>query len=162
MPEFLLGRMRKMVMLKLTRAARLHKQIGAPNGVWTAVEMGSSGQAEGDLVEGLKQLGLFERMGTGGVLVMGPRERDPSASDQDSPPSSSQSVFPEFVTLPQTQSKVPVFDISVLFSEAEQEELRKSYPHFQGSAIFFRPDDTVTVQTMLALWKLKSALRELP
>lgn len=161
MPDFVLRRIRAMAMRKLTRAARLHKHVGASNGVWTAVEMGVSSDAEGDLVEGLKRLKPFERMGTGGVLVIGSEARNP-ASYQQSPPSSSQSVFPEYVTLPQTQSKVPVFDLSMLFSNAEQEELRSSYPHFQGTAVFFRPDDTVTVQTMLGLWKLKSSLRELP
>ncbi|RMJ24353.1 hypothetical protein PHISP_04791 [Aspergillus sp. HF37] len=161
MPDFVLARIRAMAMRKLTRAARLHKHVGASNGVWTAVEMGVSSDAEGDLVEGLKRLEPFERMGTGGVLVIGSEARNP-ASYQQSPPSSSQSVFPEYVTLPQTQSKVPVFDLSMLFSNAEQEELRGSYPHFQGAAVFFRPDDTVTVQTMLGLWKLKSSLRELP
>lgn len=161
MPDFLLERMRNVVMEHVTRAARRHEQIGLPNGVWTAVEMGNTGDAEGDLMEGLTRLEPFGRMGSGGVLVMN-SGRDPSQDNPDSPPSSSQSVFPEFVTLPQTQSIVPVFDITVLFSKAEQEELRNSYSHFQGTALFLRPDDTATVKAMLALWKLKRALRELP
>lgn len=65
------------------------------------------------------------------------------------------SVFPDFITLPQRGSKVPVFDLSALLTDSEREELRKHHPRFREAALFFLPRGTITTGAMLALWKLK-------
>jgi len=65
------------------------------------------------------------------------------------------SAFPHFITLPQRGSKVPVFDLSVLLTVSEREELRKHHPRFREAALFFLPSGTITTGAMLALWKLK-------
>ncbi|KAE8148664.1 hypothetical protein BDV25DRAFT_157885 [Aspergillus avenaceus] len=69
-------------------------------------------------------------------------------------------ALPEYVTLPQTQSKVPVFELLELFSDEEMDELRSYHPRFNSPALFFRPTDKLTVNTMLALWKLKGYIRQ--
>ncbi|KKA25564.1 hypothetical protein T310_0444 [Rasamsonia emersonii CBS 393.64] len=86
------------------------------------------------------------------------QESDESSREilpSESPSTSFTSVFPDYVTLPQRGTKVPVFDLSVLLSETDREQLRKSHPRFRNQALFFRPGGTVPVDAMLALWRLK-------
>lgn len=139
MPDFVLGRMRIDVLKKL-------KSVPGKR-FWRTVDL--DGYSEDALIGGLKNMEAIERVGCGGLLVMGRQDKSNGAV----------SSLPDFVTLPQTQSKVPVFDLSLLFSEADMEELKSYHPRFSSSALFFRPDNSVTVDAMLALWKLKGLLR---
>ncbi|KAN0073993.1 hypothetical protein V8E54_007930 [Elaphomyces granulatus] len=79
----------------------------------------------------------------------------PSNSAAERPSSSISSIFPHFTTLPQRGSKVPVFDLSVLLTDSEREELRKHHPRFCEAALFFLPKGAITTGAMLALWRLK-------
>ncbi|KAF9892892.1 hypothetical protein FE257_000484 [Aspergillus nanangensis] len=163
MPELVLRQMRSVVLRQLQRVSDKYKRTNAPNGVWRTLELGA--YSDSALQEGLMTLDSFARMECGGVLVMGPPSNgDGVASGDDLGPSGDYSgdedSISDFAFLPQTGSKVPVFDLRQLFSETDMEELRNHHPRFQSSALFFRPDDSATVEVMLALWKLKGLLKD--
>lgn len=147
MPEFVLRHMQMDVVRKLERTCQRYKRLGAANGVWNVVEM--QGHSDAALVDALGRLQAVDRAECGAVLLLGPfSEGIPSA---------------EAATLPQTQSKVPCFDMSVLLSESDMQTLRETAaPHFQNTALFFRPNSQLSVDVMLSLWKLKCFLAEDP
>lgn len=150
MPGFVLGRLRVDVVMKVRKAVE-GRTGGSGSKAWTVLELQEGGSEEEALLEGLSEVEGVERMGTGAVLVMG---RDMDTLEQGG------ERLPEYVMLPQAQSKVPVFDLRVLLSEVEREALRALDEQFQASALFLRPDDTPTVDAVLTLWRLQSFLRE--
>lgn len=158
MPDFVFGRLRKDALKKLKRAGDEHEQGKDNNSrVWSIVGLdGESGEA---LVEALKSVETIERMSSGAVLVMGQTSQTDSQSREIEGPQKLVSNFPDYVTLPQVQSKVPVFDISVLLSESDMRDLRAHDQRFQTKALFLRPDDSTSVDAILALWKLKGFIR---
>ncbi|KAJ5766560.1 uncharacterized protein N7511_004176 [Penicillium nucicola] len=150
-PDIVLESMRKQVYKKLAAASTKFKRLGKPNGVWRAVDLHE--YSDSALEEALGRLKPFERMGCGGLLLLGPK-----ADGTVSEPIGS---CPDSITLPQTGSKIPVFDLPSLLSESHMATLRESHPQFQRSALFFRPDEEVTVDAMISLWKLKRLLAKL-
>ncbi|KAL1859251.1 hypothetical protein Plec18167_007818 [Paecilomyces lecythidis] len=148
MPQFVLKNLRKEAVKELARVCRHDQNITTSDGVWTA--FGLSDNSERPLLEALKRLPDLENMEWGGVLVLRQGNIQPECD-----PDSFISSFPDYVTLPQRGKKVPVFDLSVLLSEENLEELRRTHPKFQESALFFRPGGTTPVEPMLALWRLK-------
>ena len=143
MPDFVLGQMRKDVMRKLKRAIHADKEGDTTRRVWSVVEV--TGQSGEDLTAALNNVEPIEGMGSGAVLVLGRQADAPR--------------FPSYVTLPQVQSKVPVFDLSVLMSDGDLEQLRDLDSRFQSTALFLKPDDSLTVDALLALWKLQGFVR---
>ena len=143
MPGFVLGQMRKDVMRKLKRAIHADQEGDTTRRVWSVVEV--TGQSGEDLTAALNNVEPIEGMGSGAVLVLGRQADAPR--------------FPSYVTLPQVQSKVPVFDLSVLMSDGDLEQLRDLDSRFQSTALFLKPDDSVTVDALLALWKLQGFVR---
>ncbi|RAO72315.1 uncharacterized protein BHQ10_008327 [Talaromyces amestolkiae] len=96
------------------------------------------------VVEGLRNLEM-ENMRTGAVIIVG----DSEANDPFD------SKFPDYLTLPQTQSTVPVIDLSTLLSASDRQVLREAIPRFAEKALFFRADGPKSVDAMLAMWELK-------
>ena len=143
MPSFVLGQMRKDVMRKLKRAIHADQEGDTTRRVWSVVEV--TGQSGEDLTAALNNVEAIEGMGSGAVLVLGRQADAPR--------------FPSYVTLPQVKSKVPVFDLSVLLPDSDVEQLRDLDPRFRGTALFFKADDSVTVDALLALWKLQGFIR---
>lgn len=159
MPDFVLGRMRKDAMKKLKRTSDEHYQEkNVSSRVWSVIELG--GHSEEALVEALKGVEPVERMGSGVVLAMG-KQTFQSDSQSEEPESQKMLVsnFLNYVTLPQVRSKVPVFDLSMLLSESDLEDLRAHDSRFQSAAIFLRPDDSISVDAVLALWKIQGFIR---
>lgn len=157
MPDFVMEKLRKMAVEKVVISAARWKRDGREvKGVWRVVEMGEGYSHEG-LEEGLKGLEKIGRMQNGGVVLMG---SSGGGSGTTGEAEQATSLFPDFVKLPQTQSKVPVFDLGVLLSEREREELRSFYEGFQNKALYLTPDDRVGVEALTALWNLKCGLRE--
>jgi hypothetical protein len=153
MPEYVLKHMRRDVAKKLGRTST-RWGLGGGDGVWNALDIQESSDAA--IVDALGRLGSVERAECGAVLLLRPREVD--GEDLSEVPSCS-----EEVVHPQTQSKIPVFDLSVLLAESDLETLRRTEaPHYQHAALFFRPDDASSIKTMLSLWKLKRFLTEDP
>lgn len=145
MPEYVLRHMQMDVARKLERTCKRHSRIGAANGVWNVLEMQEYSDAA--LEDALRRLGLVGRAECGAVLLLGPFPEGTS--------------FSETVMLPQAQSTIPVFDISSLLSEPGLQMLRgTAAPQFQHTALLFRPDDRMSIETMLSLWKLKQFLAE--
>jgi hypothetical protein len=150
-PDIVLQSMRTQVHKKLDAASTKFKRLGKPNGVWRAVDL----QEYSDIAieEALGHLKPIERMECGGLLLIGPNTDGPNTQLAGS--------CLDSVTLPQTGSKIPVFDLPSLLSESELAKLRESHPQFQHTALFFRPDEEVTVDAMIYLWKLKRLLAKL-
>lgn len=158
MPDFVFERLRKDALKKLKRVCGENGQEGnAASRAWSVVNMdGDSGEA---LVGALKGIETIERMGSGAVLVMGQKSQTENQSEGLEDSQKRVSNFPDYVTLPQVQSKVPVFDLSILLSESDMEALGAYDQHFQSTALFLRPDDMTSVDAVLALWKLKGFIR---
>lgn len=174
MPSFVLKNMRKEAVKELEKVCWQDGNLNTADGVWRVVEL--PGPSEAGLVEGLKGMQDLENMEWGGVLVMGPgnTEASQSTSSSSGPETGEEetfedpqtqlphpgscsfaSPFPDYVTLPQCGRKVPVFDLTVLLSETDRAELRRRHPRFRNDALFFRPGGNITVDAMLALWRLK-------
>lgn len=141
MPDFVLEHMRKETMKRLKAACSKHdaETDALASRIWSVVELGSGeelGAALGRIV-GVRD------MRRGALLTIDVQSTTP----------------PEYVTLPQTQSRVPVLDLAVLLSERGLEDLKAQDNRFQSTALFFRPDDPLTADALLHLWKLQGLLR---
>lgn len=149
-PEFVLRSMRDVVVKKLGAVLEKYKRVGTPNGVWRALDLPE--YSDDALKEALGSLERFDRMECGGVLLLG--SKNSAATGRTSQSSGSL----DSVALTQTGSKVPVFDLSVLFSESDINKLRESHSQFQHTALFFRPEDQLGIDAMISLWKIKRLL----
>ncbi|PKX91869.1 uncharacterized protein P174DRAFT_462376 [Aspergillus novofumigatus IBT 16806] len=163
MPEFVLERMRKHVLKKLKDMHGAQKRSKSGLGSLRIIEIKDSSYDA--LLEGLGCLEKIERMECGGVLVMDrqleQRENGDSSTGQEQAHDheSAKSPYPDLVTLPQSQSKVPVFDLTELLSQADLAEVRDYGALFGNTALILSPDNPAAVQALLALWKLKAFLR---
>jgi hypothetical protein len=147
MVEYVLQQRRTDVVKKLEKARRRYTRLDIPGGVWSVLDIHESTTAA--LVDALERLGPFDRMASGAVYLL--------------VPSSNGEPWPETVFNSSTQSQVPVFDLTTLLSASDLSKLRETEaPHFHNVALFFRPDDRVGVETMLALWKLQRFMAEIP
>lgn len=99
------------------------------------------------LIEGLRNIEM-ENMSTGAVVIVGDLEAESTSDPFDS-------KFPDYLTLPQTQSTVPVIDLSTLLTTSDLQALREAIPRFAEKALFFRADGPKSVDAMLAMWELK-------
>lgn len=157
MPDFVFGRLRRDALTKLKRACGKNGQErNADSRTWSVVGLNGDPEA---LVEALKGVEPVERMGSGVVLIMDQKSQTESQSEGFEDSQKRVSNFPDYVTLPQVQSRVPVFDLSILLSESDMETLRAYDQRFQSTALFLKPDDTTSVDAVLALWKLKGFIR---
>lgn len=141
MPDFVLGHMRKEAMKRLKAACSKHdaETDALASRIWSVVELGSGEE----LGEALGRIVGVRDMGHGALLTIGLQS----------------TTLPEYVTLPQAQSRVPVLDLNVLLSEKDLEDLKAQDDRFQSAALFFRPDDPLTADALLHLWKLQGLLR---
>ncbi|KAE8134216.1 hypothetical protein BDV38DRAFT_165577 [Aspergillus pseudotamarii] len=161
MPDFVLSRMRVDVVKQLKQACNKYKRLDATNRVWTAIDLHEYSEAA--IMEELKRVKPFTRMECGAVLVMGTLINSQTgvieSVPQDKATSNVVGTLPEYLMLPHLPSKVPVFELGQLFSKKELEEIWGYDSRFQSPALYFRPNDKITVDAMLALWKLKGFLR---
>jgi hypothetical protein len=102
------------------------------------------------LLEGLRSVEMPD-MRSGAVVILGDSASD-SGSETVNP---LLSQFPDYITVPQTKSAVPVFDLSTLLTSSDREALRAYIPQFSEKALFFFPDGPKSVDAMLAMWELK-------
>ncbi|KGO71317.1 hypothetical protein PITC_062820 [Penicillium italicum] len=149
-PDLVLQSMRSLVVKKLGAVLEKYKRVGTPNGVWRALDLPEYSDAA--LKEALGSLERFDRMECGGVLLLGPINSATAGHTSQS------SGSLDSVTLTQTGSNVPVFDLSVLFAESDIKKLRESHSQFQHTALFFRPEDQLGIDAMMSLWKIKRLL----
>ncbi|OGM43876.1 hypothetical protein ABOM_005966 [Aspergillus bombycis] len=161
MPNFVLSRMRADVVKQLKQACNKYKRLDATNRVWTAIDLNEYSEAA--ILKELKGVKPFPRMECGAVLVMGTLINSQTGViepvSQDKATSNAMGTLPEYLMLPHLPSKVPVFELAQLFSQKELEEIWGYDSRFQSPALYFRPNDPITVNAMLALWKLKGFLR---
>lgn len=109
--------------------------------VWTVVDLGSAQQLE----EALGRIVGVRGIQHGALLVMDVQ--------------STSTNLPEYVTLPQTQSRVPLLDLTVLLSKSNLEDLKTLDRRFQSAALFIRPDDSLAADALLHLWKIQGLIR---
>lgn len=96
----------------------------------------------------------FERMECCGVLVNNRRRGKPGRVTGQWP------RMPEIVCISKQKKVAPVFDLTVMLGEEELTELKEHCPGLFGkTAVVFRPDNKVTVEAMLALWRLRGFVR---
>ncbi|OKL58199.1 hypothetical protein UA08_06767 [Talaromyces atroroseus] len=143
--KFVLKYMRRNVVKALKEAYRYENIKRDTADQWRALQL--SELSVTGLVEGLRRIEMTD-MKTGAVVIVG----DPEDTETKTPFVSS---FPDYVTLPQTRSAVPVYDLSTLLSASVRDALRQCIPRFNEKALFFRPDGPKSVDAMLAMWELK-------
>ena len=176
MSAFFLDHVRRDLVRRVMKASDFVKGSNVKRCVWTELPSSFSGSS---IEEALKQVQPFDRIECGVVMVLSSDGSNSSLGKSSSIASrfssflarlwlpyarrkthfsssiTVSSIFPDFVTLPHTQSKVPVIDLSVLLSPVELDQLRNHHPRFTKSMLFLRPDDPVTVDAVLALWRFK-------
>lgn len=143
MPSFVLEHMRKETMKRLKAACSSHdaETDARESRVWTVVDLGSAQQLE----EALGRIVGVRGIQHGALLVMDVQ--------------STSTNLPEYVTLPQTQSRVPLLDLTVLLSKSNLEDLKTLDRRFQSAALFIRPDDSLAADALLHLWKIQGLIR---
>jgi hypothetical protein len=147
MADYVLQQRRSDVIKKLEMAQRRYTRLDIPGGVWSVLDIQELSISA--LEDALKRLGPFDRMASGAVLLLAPLGGG--------------ELCPDTVFNASTQSKIPVFDLSTLLSESDLAKLRDmEAPHFQNSALFFKPGDRLGVEAMLSLWKLQRFMTETP
>ncbi|KAF3390229.1 hypothetical protein F1880_009272 [Penicillium rolfsii] len=147
MADYVLQQRRSDVVKKLEKARWRYARLDIPGGVWSVLDI--QGYSNAALVDALKSIGASDRMASGAVLLLAPSSHGGS--------------WPETVFNPSTQSELPVFDLTTLLSESDLAKLRDAEaPHFHNAALFFRPDNYLGVETILALWKLQRFMTEVP
>ena len=145
MTSFVLKGLRKEAAKALQNAAPPDEETG--RNVWAVVLGAQEEVSTQKIVEGLEKVSM-ENMQTGAVLVLGHGNTTPETEFP-------KSALPDYVTLPQTGSKVPIYDLGVLLSEANRQSLRDAHHLFREQVLFFRPTRPKTLQVSLALWRLK-------
>jgi hypothetical protein len=133
------------VVKRLKEAYRYERIKSEKADQWRVLEV--SDLSVSSLMEGLRHIEM-ENMGTGAVVIMGDSEAESTGDPFDS-------KFPDYLTLPQTQSTVPVIDLSTLLSASDRQALRETIPRFAEKALYFRADGPKSVDAMLAMWELK-------
>ncbi|KAI9376322.1 hypothetical protein BJX61DRAFT_539019 [Aspergillus egyptiacus] len=148
MHEYLRKLMRMQVVKDLKAVSDTFKRQDVPNGVWRSIDVQGPPFLEEALLDGISKMETFDRMGSGVVLVLG--EGVAGAGP----------ALPELVTIPALGRRVPVFDLTRLFSQAELDDIRTHHERFQKFAIFLRPCSELGVNAVLSLWKLQGYVRE--
>jgi hypothetical protein len=143
--KFVLKYMGQNVVKSLKEAYRYENIKRDTADQWRALRLSDLSVTE--LIEGLRHIEMAD-MKNGAVVILG----DPEDTETKTPFVSS---FPDYVTLSQTQSAVPVYDLSTLLSAPDRDALRQCIPRFGEKALFFRPDGPKSVDAMLAMWELK-------
>ncbi|PWY92744.1 hypothetical protein BO70DRAFT_425413 [Aspergillus heteromorphus CBS 117.55] len=152
MPDFALRMMREEVVRALKWASDTSHRLDRK--VWTAFpDVKYAGVAISSITYEMKP---FERMGCSAVLVLDRNGVKPSSTHGVLP------KIPTTVFISHKRKRVPVFDLTVMFSEAELRELRAHHPRFDNMVLVFRPDSKPTVNAMLLLWKLKGLIYQDP
>ena len=105
-PDIVLQSMRRHVCKKLDAASNKYKHVGKFNGVWRAVDLHK--YSDSAVEDALGRLEPFERMECGGLLLLG--------SKPDGAAPGLNGSYLDSVALPQTGSKIPVFDLPSLLS----------------------------------------------
>ncbi|KKK18286.1 hypothetical protein ARAM_002565 [Aspergillus rambellii] len=158
MPDFVLKMMRRDVLQQLKRVSDQFKRQDVANGVWRSIDV-QNGYSETSLLGALEAMDPFERMGSGVVLVLGEGNVHAPQADAEVEVGDDTPSLPDFVTLPLVKTKVPVLDLTQLLGPEELEDIRSYHSRFQKFAVFLRPTDQLTVDAVLALWKLKGYVR---
>ncbi|EEA19133.1 conserved hypothetical protein [Talaromyces marneffei ATCC 18224] len=145
LPDLVLKYLGEKVVRDLKEAYRYERIKGEKADQWRVLQVPHLSVPS--LIEGLRHIEIKD-IRAGAVVIMG----DP---EPESTRDAFASRFPDYLTLPQTQSTVPVIDLSTLLSASDRQALRESIPRFAEKALFFRADGPKSVDAMLAMWELK-------
>lgn len=169
MDDYVLKRLRVVATKQLKRAVVfLSHPVDRPGCV--ALNLGEKGGIEA-LKEALNQMELKNDFTIwGAVLIVQPRgvkstpqpiqetaDEDITSPSSSSPDNASQHYdFPDTVSLPKVNVRVPIFDLTKLLAKEDLDELARSLPYFQEGALFLQPGKTLPMKVILKLWALKS------
>ncbi|OOG00171.1 hypothetical protein ASPCADRAFT_402784 [Aspergillus carbonarius ITEM 5010] len=152
MPEFVLRMMRQNVLNVLKKASDASSTRPEERKVWSVIPMKQYGRSY--LSRRTFAMEPFDRVECCAVLVVNRRKAKPGRFTGLYP------RMPNEVFVSREKKVAPVFDLTVMFSEDELQELRECHPRFENTALLFRPDDQATIDAMLALWKLRGFIRD--
>ncbi|KAL4882739.1 hypothetical protein BJY04DRAFT_216838 [Aspergillus karnatakaensis] len=151
MPEFVLRMMRQEAVERLKGTAKRYNTIN--EGVWREIDLTDSCSKE-SMLRGISKMEISNGMERGVGLYMGNGVARSVPDDGATPLSS-------LATLPGTDTtKVPVFDLTRLFSQVELDQLRDHSDLFKKPALFLTPPTHIPTLTILALWKLEGYMRD--
>ncbi|KAL4775175.1 hypothetical protein BDW60DRAFT_204445 [Aspergillus nidulans var. acristatus] len=158
MPVFVLGVKRREALKQLKHVSDVLDSKNKSHARWMSFDVQKPYSGE-TLVEGLMTEGLAGKevphgLESGVFLVLGDGSGS-GAGDAYEP-----AYFPEFVALPGSGRKVPIFDLTRLLSQAELEEIRAYHSRFQKFGAFFKPSRQFCIDAVLALWNLEGYVRE--
>ncbi|PYI00997.1 hypothetical protein BO78DRAFT_401646 [Aspergillus sclerotiicarbonarius CBS 121057] len=152
MPEFTLQMMRQAVLKVLKKASDASATRPEERKVWSVIPVRRYGRSF--LARRTFSMEPFDRVECCGVLVMNRMKAKPGKYTGLYP------RMPSEVYVSTKKKLAPVFDLTVMFSEAELQELREYHPRFENTALLFRPDNQKTIDAMLALWRLRGFIRD--
>ncbi|KAL4926967.1 uncharacterized protein BDV17DRAFT_268363 [Aspergillus undulatus] len=159
MPDFVLGMKRRNALEMLKRVSDTFKSQKTWSKVWMSFDArkphSETALLEGLITEGKARNRTIDRMETGAFIVFGNDSRNCSGAN-----AGEATTLSELVTLPASGRKVPVFDLTRLFSQAELEELRAYHTRFRKFAAFLTPSNKVMANAILELWSLQGYARE--
>lgn len=147
MPEYVHRLIQVDVAKRLERTCLRFPRVEPPNKVWNALEM--QDYSDAGLKDALRRLPPVDRAECGAVVLLGSFPGGTILSDA--------------VTLPQSQSTIPIFHMSALLSESDLHKLFEAVPsQFHNAVLLFRPRTPMGIDTMLSLWRLKRFLEDEP
>ncbi|CRG88348.1 hypothetical protein PISL3812_05378 [Talaromyces islandicus] len=152
MASFVFKHMLKGVIKALQETCRYEKIKQDSADIWR--ELPLSDMTVSALNESLRGVDMND-MATGGVIILGDLAAPSEKNSRDAFKSAFTSTFPDYITIPQTGTMAPVYDLSMVLSRPDLEALRQSHSRFNQRALFFRPDGPKSTEAMLALWRLK-------
>ncbi|PWY70369.1 hypothetical protein BO94DRAFT_539837 [Aspergillus sclerotioniger CBS 115572] len=152
MPEFALRMMRQNVLKVLKKASDESSTQPEKRKVWTDIPMKQYGRSY--LSRRTFSMEPFDRMECSAVLVLNRRKAKPGRITGLYP------RMPNEVFVSWEKKTAPVFDLTVMLSDEELQELKAHHPRFENTALLFRPDNKATIDAMLALWKLRGFIRD--
>ncbi|KAL4740121.1 hypothetical protein BDV11DRAFT_214723 [Aspergillus similis] len=159
MPDFVLEVKRREVLKHLKHVSDALGSKNKSHARWMSfdVQKPYSGETlvEGLMTEALAGKEVPEGLESGVFLVLGDGSGAGGAGDADEA-----AAFPEFVALPGSSRKVPIFNLTRLLSQAELEEIRTYHDRFQKFGAFFKPSRQLCIDAVLALWNLEGYVRE--
>ncbi|KAJ5475547.1 hypothetical protein N7539_007834 [Penicillium diatomitis] len=140
MADYVLRQRQQAVINSLDKVQRRHPRLDLPEGAWKVLDVHEPSVTA--ISEALGRLGPLERMASGVILLLSPLGGSAPTA--------------ETLYSPTTESEVPLFDLPALLTPSDLAKLRATEPgYFHGDAVFFRPDNRVDVEAVLALWNLQ-------
>lgn len=159
MADFMLRAMRRDAVRKLESVCSPYDEAST-TGDATLLPLAVDEYSEQGISRACSALPDLDRSRCGAVLVIDFPHQELSSRGSEPSDNILKQRLPTMVTLRQQESKVPIFDLTVLLGEDDLAKVKQFLPQPEVSAVFLRPQDAVGVEAILSLWKLRNFIRE--